>query len=55
MSGRCREKCIVYEASVDSRSKTMDYFGLRETEFKARYYNHVQSFRHPEKSKATEL
>ena len=28
---------------------------LCKTELKARYYNHVQSFRHREKSKATEL
>ena len=55
MSSRCREKCIVYKASVECSGKTMDYFGLCETEFKARYYNHVQSFRHREKSKATEL
>ena len=55
MSGKCREKCIVYKASVDCSGKTMNYFGLCETEFKARYYNHVQSFRHRKKSKATEL
>ena len=55
MSGRCREKCIIYKTSVDCRGKTMDYFDLCETEFKARYYNHVQSFTHREKSKAIEL
>ena len=58
-SARCPvdavSKCIVYKASVDCSGKTMNYFGLCETEFKARYYNHVQSFRHREKSKATEL
>ena len=55
MSSRCHEKCIVYKASVERSGKTMDYFGLCKIEFKVRYYNHVQSFRHWEKSKATEL
>ena len=55
MLGRCRKKYIVYKASLDSSGRTMDYFGLSETEFEARYHNHVQSFRHREKSKATEL
>ena len=55
MSGRYSAKCIVYKASVDSSGKIMDCFGLCETEFKARYYNHVQSLRYREKSKATEL
>ena len=33
----------------------LSYFSLRETEFKALYYNHVQSFRHRLKTNTTEL
>ena len=55
MSGRCREKCFVCKASVGSSGKTMTYLGLCSTEFKAGNYNHVQSFRHWKKSRATEL
>ena len=55
MSGRCREKSIVYKATVNCNNEAKNYFGLFETEFKARYYNHVQSFRHRQKSNATEL
>ena len=55
MSGRCHEKCIVYKARMDSSGKSMDYFGLCEIEFISCYYNHMQSFRHWEKSKASEL
>ena len=55
MSGRCREKMIVYKATVNCNNKAKNYFGLCETKFKARHYNHVQSFRHRQKSNATEL
>ena len=54
-SGRCREKSIVYAATVTCNNAAKTYFGLCETEFKARFYNHVQSFRHGQKSNATEL
>ena len=55
MSGRCREKSIVYKATINCNNEAKNYFGVCETEFKARYYNHVQSFRHGQKSNATEL
>ena len=55
MSGRCREKNIVFKATVNCNNEAKNYFGLCETEFKARYYNHVQSFSHGQKSNATEL
>ena len=35
MSGRCREKCIVYKATVNCNNEAKNYFGLCETEFKA--------------------
>ena len=55
MSERCQEKSIVYKATVNCNNEAKNYFGLCETEFKARYYNHVQSFRHRQKSNATKL
>ena len=55
MSGRCREKSIVYKATVNCNNEAKNYFGVCETEFKARYYNRVQSFKHRQKSNATEL
>ena len=51
----CREKSIVYKATVNCNNETKNYFGQCETEFKARYYNHVQSFRNRQKTNATEL
>ena len=33
----------------------MMYYGLCETEFKSRFYNHLQSFKHRHKASATEL
>ena len=44
LSGNCREKNIIYQATVRSNSTTMNYFGLCETDFKTRYYNHTHSF-----------
>ena len=38
-----------------SNSSTMNYFGLCETDFKTRYYNHTHSFRNRSKCKVTEL
>ena len=46
MSGQCQEKSIVNKATINCNNEAKNYFGLCETEFKARYYNHVQSFRH---------
>ena len=55
MSKWCREKSIVYKATVNCNNKAKNHFGFGETEFKARYYNHVQSFRHHQKSNTSEL
>ena len=43
--GYCREKNIIYQATVRSTNNTMNYFGLCETDLKTRYYNHTHSFR----------
>ena len=55
LSGNCREKNIIYQATVTSNNSTMNYFGLCKTDFKTRYYNHTHSFRNRSKCKATEL
>ena len=54
ISGNCREK-IIYQATVRSNNSTMNYFGLCETDFKTRYYNHTHTFRNRPKYKPTEL
>ena len=53
-SGRCREN-IIYKATVNCNNETKNYFDLCKTKFKARYYSHMQSFRHRQKCKATKL
>ena len=35
---KCREKCIIYKATLTSDDSTMHYLGSCETEFKARFY-----------------
>ena len=46
LKGKCREKCIVYKAILTSDDSTKHYFGSYETKFKARFYNHSQSFKY---------
>ena len=53
LDDRCREKSITDKASVDV--KTMTYYSSRETNFKARYYNHIQSYKNPSKRIQTEF
>ena len=55
MLGRCRESSLIYKASAKTNGREMNYYGLCETEFKSRYYNHAQSFKHRQKSSSTEL
>ena len=45
LSGNCLEKNIIYQATARINFRTMDYFGLCETDFKTRYYSHTHSFR----------
>ena len=55
LDGKCRESSIIYKATITSGNIAKNYYGCSETEFKARYYNHRQSFNHRHKSHATEL
>ena len=44
LNSNCRDKAIVYQATVQAKDKSKNYIGLYETEFKARFYNHKHSF-----------
>ena len=51
----CRDKHVIYKASVSSEDGDKYYVGLASTEFKERYRNHKMSFKKPSGRKATEL
>ena len=56
LEGKCRTKCVIYKASVCTpNGKTISYYGCFKTDFKARYYNHKQSFKTLSKRHQTEL
>ena len=55
LKGKCREKCIIYKASLTSDDNNKHYFGSSKTEFKVRFYNHNQSIKYHQKSNATDL
>lgn len=53
--GSCRQKNIVYQATVESNSGTANYIGLTAMEFKDRWAAHKTSFKYKEKRDSTEL
>lgn len=55
LDGRCREKNIIYQASVTTQGRVETYVGLTTTEFKTRFANHKQSFEKTKLKNATEL
>ena len=55
LRGNCLVKSIVYQATLESSDGPKIYYGSCSTTFKARFYNHNQSFKHPKKRHATEL
>ena len=55
LEGKCRESSVGYKACLISGNAANNYYGCCETEFKARFYNHNQSFKYRRKSNATEL
>ena len=55
LQGNCLVESIVYQATLESSDCPKIYYGSCSTTFKARFYNHNQSFRHPKKRHATEL
>ena len=55
LEGKCCKSFIVYKACLISGNAANNYYGCCETEFKARFNNHNQSFKYRRKSNATEL
>ena len=55
MEGKCHESSIVYKSCLISGNAASNYYGCCETEFKARFNNHNQSFKYRRKSNATKL
>ena len=55
LEGKCRKSSIVYKACLVSGNAANNYYGCCETEFKAHFFNHNQSFKYRRKSNATEL
>ena len=55
LHGECREKAVIYKASITSDGSSKHYIGCTETQFKTRYCNHTHSFKYREKRNATEL
>jgi hypothetical protein len=46
LDGKCLKSSIVYKAVVTSRNELKVYYGLCETQFKARYNNHTKAIKH---------
>ena len=55
LSGKCLHQCMVYKAEVTTNTTNKEYYGTSEGEFKSRYNNHTQSFRHISYTNDTEL
>ena len=55
LQGNCLVKSIVYQATLESSDGPKIYYWSCFTTFKARFYNHNESFTHPKKHHATEL
>ena len=57
LQGNCLTTSVVYKATVkaEGNDNAKCYYGLTEDTFKARYNNHLTSFRHERHSNATEL
>ena len=55
LEGKCKEKSLVYQATVTTSDKTETYIGLTENDFKSRFANHKQSFKKEHLKNATEL
>jgi hypothetical protein len=57
LNGKCKTSSIVYSATVsrDDEHPPYKYIGLTEQQFKRRYYQHQQSFKHEAYRHSTEL
>ena len=55
LNGRYLHQCVVYKAEVTPNITYKEYYGTSEGEFKSRYNNYTQSFRHISHINDTEL
>ena len=55
LKGSCRQQSVIYQADISHGNTIESYIVCSETEFKSRYYNHIQSFKNIKKRNATEL
>ena len=55
LNGNGQKKCLVYRADVLTSNDHRIYYGQCEGEFKARYNNHMKSFRNKAYINDTEL
>ena len=55
LNGECREKGVIYQATVTKNEKVETYVGLTDTEFKSRHSNHKVSFNNRKYEYSTEL
>ena len=49
LKGSCRQQSVIYQADTSHGNTIESYIGCSETEFKSRYYNHIQSFKNIKK------
>ena len=54
LDGKCLQTCIVYKADVITNKDSHIYYGASDGEFKSRYNNHTNSFRHQYHEQDTE-
>ena len=46
LNGECLTQCLVYKATSKTSSNSLVYYEISEGEFKSRYNNYTNSFRH---------
>ena len=46
LNGKCSQTCILYKADIITNKNSHIYYGESDGEFKSRYNNHSNSFRH---------
>ena len=55
LNGKCLHQCMVCKAEVTTNTIYKEYYGTPEGQFKSRYTNHTESFRHIYHINDTEL
>ena len=57
LNGNCLDKQVIYKCNVRSsvEDEGINYIGLTENTFKARWYQHKHTFNHENKANSTEL